>query len=168
VKVASTVLSRGNCSNVVPLSDHLHIILGEAAYVAMSNTWLTFNHLPLQLLRRKWQYHLLNYVKENFPEEKQLVSQLWDNNPKGFYVYPGEESKVPTKNYSKLIKYLIKYLSSPRMGLSRLIKYDGDNVHFCYQSHETKKREYKIVDAVTFVKLMVQHILPKNFHTVRY
>lgn len=147
---------------------HLHIILGEGAYSVISKEWLTFNHLPLQLLRKKWQYHLLSYVKETFPDEKRLVSELWDNNPNGLYVFPGEASKVPTKNYSKLIKYLTKYLSSPPMGLSRLIKYDGDNIHFCYQSHKTKKREYKIVDAVTFIQLMVQHILPKNFHTVRY
>lgn len=147
---------------------HLHIILGERVYSLASKEWLTFNRLPLQLLRKKWQYHLLGYVKQTSPEEKKLVSKLWDNNPNGLYVYPGEESKVPAKNYSKLIKYLTKYLSSPPMGLSRLIKYDGDNVHFCYQSHETKQREYKAVDAVTFIQLMVQHILPKNFHTVRY
>ncbi|WP_416431238.1 hypothetical protein [Piscirickettsia salmonis] len=38
--------------------------------------------------------------------------------PNGFYTHPGNDKKVPTKNYRALIRYLTKYLSSPPIGLS--------------------------------------------------
>ncbi|WP_416431239.1 transposase [Piscirickettsia salmonis] len=56
---------------------HLHVILGEGAFNPLTSEWLSFSKLPLQLLRKKWQYYLLTMVKGNFPERKALVDQLW-------------------------------------------------------------------------------------------
>lgn len=146
---------------------HLHIILGEGAYDKFSNMWMTFKHLPLNPLRRKWQYYLLNFVKTKLQLEG-LITKLWNDHPGGFYVHPGEQSKVPSKSYTKLIKYLTRYLSSPPMGLSRIINYDVDTVEYRYKSHKTKRTEYETVESVTFIKLMMQHILPRGFQSVRY
>ncbi|RNC75047.1 hypothetical protein DA717_15760, partial [Piscirickettsiaceae bacterium NZ-RLO2] len=56
-----------------------------------------FSKLPLQLLRKKWQYYLLTMVKANFPERKELVDMLWRGYPDGFYTHPGNDKKYPPK-----------------------------------------------------------------------
>ena len=48
------------------------------------------------------------------------MKQLWTAYPQGFYVYPGNDKKVPTKSYKGLLKYLTKYLASPPIGVTSL------------------------------------------------
>ena len=74
--------------------------------------------------------------------------------------------KVPKKE--QLAKYLIKYVGSPPIALSRIIKYDGENVRYWYKDHRTNKKVEEEVSAITFIGRMVQHILPKGFQRVRY
>ena len=107
-------------------------------------------------------------VTAEFGELNGGVNQLWTDYPNGFYAYPGNHKKVPTKNYQGLIKYLTKYLSSPPIGVSRIVGYDGERVKYYYQSHRTKVVEYETIDAQIFIGRMVQHILPKGFQRVRY
>ncbi|QGP61814.1 Putative transposase (plasmid) [Piscirickettsia salmonis] len=107
-------------------------------------------------------------VKANFPERKELVDMLWRGYPDGFYTHPGNDKKVPTKNYRALIRYLTKYLSSPPIGLSRLDDFDGQKVSYRFNSHHTGQVEGETILALDFIGRMVQHILPKNFHRVRY
>ena len=76
--------------------------------------------------------------------------------------------KCLRKTTRGLIKYLTKYLSSPPIGLSRIVDYDGESVKYYYQSHRTKVVEYETIDAQTLIGRMVQHILPKGFQRVRY
>ncbi|RNC76617.1 hypothetical protein DA717_14965, partial [Piscirickettsiaceae bacterium NZ-RLO2] len=139
---------------------HLHIILGEGAFNSITNEWLEFKSIPLQLLRKKWQYYLLSMVKINFPKRKALVDQLWNDYPNGFYTHPGNDKKVPTKNYRALIRYLTKYLSSPPIGLSRLNGFDGQEVSYHFNSHHTGQTENEKILALKFIGRMVQHILP--------
>ncbi|RNC77163.1 hypothetical protein DA717_11770, partial [Piscirickettsiaceae bacterium NZ-RLO2] len=73
-----------------------------------------------------------------------------------------------TKNYRALIRYLTKYLSSPPIGLSRLDDFDGQKVSYRFNSHHTGQVEGETILALDFIGRMMQHILPKNFHRVRY
>jgi hypothetical protein len=41
-------------------------------------------------------------------------------------------------------------------------------VRYWYNDHKTKQRHEEEVSALTFIGLMVQHILPKGFHRIRY
>ena len=59
-------------------------------------------------------------------------------------------------------------MSSPPIGVSRIVGYDVESVKYYYQSHRTKVVEYETIDAQTFIGRMVQHILPKGFQRVRY
>ena len=147
---------------------HLHVILAEGAFHPLKKEWKAFKQLPLAPLRRHWQKHLMALVTAEFGELNGGVNQLWTDYPNGFYAYPGNHKKVPTKNYQGLIKYLTKYLSSPPIGVSRIVGYDGERVKYYYQSHRTKVVEYETIDAQTFIGRMVQHILPKGFQRVRY
>ena len=80
-----------------------------------------------------------------------VVNPLWTDYPNGFYAHPGNHKKVSTKHYQGLIEYLTKYLSSPPIGVSRIVDYDGESVKYYYQSHRTKVVEYETIDAQTFI-----------------
>ena len=166
-KVASIVFLHTNGRNG-SYNPHLHVILGEGAFHPLNKEWKSFNYLSLGPLRRLWQKHLLTLVAAEFSELSDLVDQLWMDYPEGFYAHPGNNKSVPTKNYKGLIRYLTKYLSSPPIGVSRIVDYDGENVKYYYQSHRTKDRAYETISVQTFIGRMVQHILPKGFHRVRY
>lgn len=149
---------------------HLHVILAEGALLPGAKEWRRFQHLSLARLRLLWQQHLLDAMASEFPERSGVIKTLWDDYPDGFYAHPGNnhKEKVPTKSYRGLINYLTRYLSSPPIGLSRIVAYDDREVKYYYQSHRTKSRVYEIIDAHVFIGRMVQHILPKGFQRIRY
>lgn len=147
---------------------HLHVILAEGAFDPTHSEWKPFQHLSLGLLRLLWQKHLLALVECEFGERLGLLNELWTQYPEGFYAYPGNNQKVPTRHYRGLIKYLTKYLASPPIGVSRIVKYDGHAVKYHYQSHTTKTVVYETIAAQKFIGRMVQHIFPKGFQRVRY
>jgi hypothetical protein len=49
-----------------------------------------------------------------------------------------------------------------------MLSYDGQLVRYWYNDHKTKRRQEEEVSALTFIGRMVQHILPKGFHRIRY
>ena len=166
-KIAPIVFIHTNGRNG-SYNPHLHVLLAEGAFHSTKNEWKTFRHLPLKPLRLLWQKHLLDLITDEFEELNDLVKQLQENHPNGFYTYPGNNEKVPTKNYKGLIRYLTKYLSAPPIGVSKILDYDGENVKYYYQSHHTKAKAYETVSVRIFIGRMVQHILPKGFQRVRY
>ncbi|WP_150138077.1 transposase [Candidatus Enterovibrio escicola] len=66
------------------------------------------------------------------------------------------------------MRYLTNYLSSPSIGLSRIVGSDGHQIRYYYQSHKTKLKTYETVDIQVFVGRLAQHSLPKGFQRVRY
>jgi Putative transposase/Transposase zinc-binding domain len=147
---------------------HLHVIVAEGAFHPTRKEWRAFNYLSLGPIRQLWQKYLLTMVAAEFVELSCVVDQLWVDYPDGFYVFPGNNNRVPTRNYKGLIRYLTKYLSAPPIGVSKIVDYDGENVKYYYQSHRTKSRAYETINVQTFIGRMVQHILPKGFQRVRY
>jgi len=63
---------------------------------------------------------------------------------------------------------LAKYVVSPRFSSAASLSYDGQRVRYWYNDHKTKQRQEEEVAALTFIGRMVQHILPKGFHRIRY
>ncbi len=166
-KIATIVFihTNGRNGNYNP---HLHVILGEGAFNPKTTVWRTFKWLSLSQLRLIWQKHLLGLMAKEFGEDNVVVMKLWKDYPQGFYTHPGNNDRVPTKNYQGLIKYLTKYLSSPPIGVSRIVSYKEGKVKYYYKSHQTKAIAFETIDVKTFIGRMVQHILPKGFQRVRY
>lgn len=52
--------------------------------------------------------------------------------------------------------------------MRRIIKYDGKEVEYYWQDHKSSKQESARISAVEFIRMLVQHILPKGFQRVRY
>ena len=144
---------------------HVHLLMTEGGLTG-NNEWKDIPFLPYNLLRRKWQYHLLTEIKKSLPKTKenaQLINRLFKENIKGFYV--NGESKMTSSRYTT--RYIGRYLARPALAEYRITHYDGREVIFWYKSHETGKKIYKRVDVIEFIKLLVDHIPLKGFKMVR-
>ncbi len=73
---------------------------------------------------------------------------------------------MPKKN--QLANYLVKYVESPPIAMSRIIRYDGDKVTYWYKDYRSNQREVIEISVFDFIGRMVQHILPWGFKQVRY
>jgi hypothetical protein len=146
---------------------HLHVIMTDGGINKEQGKWINLGYFPYEILRKKWQYHLLGMMKEQFGNSvKDQVDLLWENYPQGFV---GHVSKGKAPERSKgLAKYLAKYVASPPISIRRLIKYNADSVSYYYKEHKTKQHKIETISIETFIGRMVQHILPKGFQRIRY
>jgi Putative transposase/Transposase zinc-binding domain len=147
---------------------HLHLLATSGGYDGQGERWEQINYLPYDLLRRKWQWHLLTMLRQTLKTE--AVNQLVDA---CFRKYPGglvtnvQKGKVPSQ-YQSLARYVAKYVVSPPIAVRRIDHYDGERVTYHYRSHRTERVEHETVDVGTFIGRMVQHTLPKGFKRIRY
>jgi Putative transposase/Transposase zinc-binding domain len=146
---------------------HLHILLTSGG-VTPQQRWVDIHYFPFEVLHKKWQYYLFRMLKDRVrrPEMRQLLDVLWRKYPNGLVAY-WDKGKVPAGG-AGLAFYLAKYVVSPPISLRRIMRYDGQRVRYWYRDHKTGKRQEEEVPALVFIGRMVQHILPKGFHRMRY
>jgi hypothetical protein len=147
---------------------HLHIIMTSGGMSKISRKWRSLGYINFELLHKKWQYFLFTMLKDKIgtPEIREIIARLYKQYPDGLVAFI-DKGKMP-HNSQGLARYLVKYVVSPPIAISRILEYDGKKVVYWYKDHKTGKKETATVDVLTFVGLMVQHILPKGFQRIRY
>jgi hypothetical protein len=147
---------------------HLHVIATSGGYDGAQERWEHLSFLPYELLRHKWQWHLLDTFRRTLATDamKRLVDQCYRTYPGGL-VANVQKGKVPSQ-YQSLASYVAKYVVSPPISVRRIDRYDGHRVTYHYRSHWTQRTTYETVDVMTFIGRMVQHTMPKGFKRIRY
>ena len=77
-------------------TSHLHVIVSSGGATA-DGRWRDVNYIPFEILHRKWQYHLLEFLKRSLPRSEELrknIDKGWSNYPEGF-VANVQKGKVP-------------------------------------------------------------------------
>jgi hypothetical protein len=146
---------------------HLHILM-TAGGIAPLEQWQNVSYIPYDMMHRKWQYHLLKMLRENVSDHaiEKDIDRAWKNYPKGFVAFL-QTGEVPPGGQG-LAQYLAKYVVSPPISVRRIERYDGKTVSYWYRDHKTGQIEHETLSALRFIGRMVQHILPKGFHRIRY
>ena len=147
---------------------HLHIIMTNGGINEGKEKWVDLNYFPYEIIRKKWQYHLLKMLekRDTVGEIQPLITQLWKEYPNGFVAHV-KKGDVP-ELCRGLARYLAKYVACPPIAVRRIMNYDGKHVRYWYKDHVTKARKVETVDVYTFIGRMVEHIFPKGFQRVRY
>jgi len=147
---------------------HLHLIATSGGYDAAAERWEHWSFLPYELLRHKWQWHLMDTFRKTLETDamKRLVDLCFRKYPGGL-VANVQKGKVPSQ-YQSLASYVAKYVVSPPIAVRRIDRYDGERVTYHYRSHRTERTEHETVDVNTFIGRMVQHTMPKGFKRIRY
>ena len=94
-----------------------------------------------------------------------LKNKLFKKYNKGFYVY-AEPKKFP--NFKSGVEYVTRYGGRPAISENRILNYDGNNVTFCYNEHTDGSYHEITVTAIEFIKILLRHLIPYNFRTIRY
>jgi hypothetical protein len=147
---------------------HLHLLATSGGYDAEAERWEHLQYLPYELLRRKWQWHLLTMLRQTLQTKaiEQLVDACFRQYPNGL-VTNVQKGHVPAQSQS-VARYVAKYVVSPPIAVRRIDRYDGRRVTYHYRSHRTDRMEHETVDVDTFIGRMVQHTMPKGFKRIRY
>src|SRR5215217_6586151 len=147
---------------------HRPVLATSGGDEAQGARWEHLQYSPYDLLRRKWQWHLLTMLRQTLATDavKQLVDACFTRSPNGL-VTNVQKGAVPSQ-YQSLARYVAKYVVSPPIAVRRIDRYDGERVTYHYRSHRTERVERETVAVDTFIGRMVQHTVPKGFKRIRY
>ena len=147
---------------------YLHLIATSGGYDAAAERWEHLSFLPYELLRHKWQWHLMDTFRKTLATDamKRLVDLCFRKYPGGL-VANVQKGKVPSQ-YQSLASYVAKYVVSPPIAVRRIDRYDGERVTYHYRSHRTERTEHETIDVNAFIGRMVQPTMPKGFKRIRY
>jgi hypothetical protein len=149
---------------------HLHILLTDGG-LRSDGKWQRLGYVPYDLLHRTWQTQVLELISTRLAGDVQaqaVVAEMRRRYPKGFVAHL-QGNVLP--RLKQLTRYLVKYVVSPPLALSRIIAYDRECARVTYWYRDHLKQGKKTVETVsreTFIGRMVQHILPKGFVRLRY
>lgn len=73
-----------------------------------------------------------------------------------------------SKSLKDDIEYVARYCGRPAISENRIINYDDENVTFCYNAHEDESYHEVTISAIEFIKLLIRHLVPFGFKTIRY
>jgi hypothetical protein len=95
---------------------------------AQGARWEHLQYLPYDLLRRKWQWHLLSTLRQTLPSDaiKQLVDVCFRKYPNGV-VTNVHKGQGPSQ-YQSVARYVAQYVVSPPLSGRRSDRYDGERV----------------------------------------
>ena len=143
---------------------HEHCIIVDGGIDEYSQI-VSVREIPMALLRRKVQYHVLTNLRKAIPRTRQnlqLIDDMFRKYPKGFVVYDSGKAK----NRKGIVRYIVRYIRHPAIANSRLVRYDGEEVTFRY---EHKKEQYTVVMKVfDFIESVIKHIPQKHQKLIRY
>ena len=92
---------------------HLHLLATSGGYDGLGECWEHLTYLPYELLRRKWQWHLLTMLRQTLQTDavNRLVDACFRQYPDGL-VTNVQKGAVPSQ-YQSLARYVAKYVVSP-------------------------------------------------------
>ena len=141
---------------------HIHVLFAEKIFNVNNQKSKNFEFFNFESLSRRFQKVLLDLMIDIIPQKE--FNRLYNNHKKGFYVY-AEKKDFPSLKDG--IEYVARYCGRPCISENRIINYDGNNVTFWYNAHEDEKYHEVTVSAVNFIKMILRHIIPREFKTIR-
>ncbi|MBI5572964.1 MAG: transposase [Elusimicrobia bacterium] len=168
---------------------HIHLLSTCGGLLIKNNQvrkkWKHSPYLPFVMLRKRWQYLLINELKKsirNYLKKNTNCGELSVFSHPGvldsffnplleidWYVHDSEE--LDYENFT--VSYIGRYTKRPPLGESRILhvgcitQAEGVWVTFSYK----ERNQYPVklsVPVDRFIELLIQHILPDNFRQIRY
>ena len=143
---------------------HIHVLIAE---IALTNSkCIKWEYFDFNALSKRFMKILLDLMSEQLgPSFNSLKNFLYKKYTKGFYVY-AEKKKF--KNLKDGVEYVTRYCGRPAISENRILNYDGQNVTFCYNDHKDNSYHEVTVAANEFMAILLRHLIPENFKTIRY
>lgn len=144
---------------------HIHVLIAEIE-LTQDNKCKKHEFFNFESFRKRFQKNILNLLEKNIGKSFKPIKKLcYEENKNGFYVY-AEKKKF--RSLKDSIEYAARYCGRPPISENRIVNYDGENVTFGYNAHEDDEYHEVTLSALEFIMLLVNHIIPTNFKTIRY
>lgn len=146
---------------------HLHFMVTEGG-LDKNGKWQEITYFDYETLRKKWMYNLLKMMETEFIDNLEVKSKINE-----IYIQRGDKGLIARAKREKIrkrdiVSYLISYVASPPIALSRITGYDGKEVCYWYREHPTDREVEVRVSAYEFIRRMIQHIMPRQLKMVRH
>ncbi len=141
---------------------HIHVLIAEKLFNKISGAFKNLTYFDYDALSKCFQKVLLDLMKDIIPCK--VIKQIYNKHKNGFYVYAEPKNFPSLKNG---VEYVSRYCGRPCISENRIISYDGDNVTFWYNAHEDESYHEVTVPVYVFIKLILRHIIPYQFKTIR-
>ena len=148
---------------------HIHVIIAEYVMDKSGNI-KKYDYFNYDALSKRFMKILLDKMSKYFGKKEfyDTKNNMYLKYPNGFYVNNRlEDDGITFNSLEELIKYVTRYCARPAMAESRIINYDGENVTFFYVDHKTKEYTEVTVSAFKFIGMLLRHLLPSNFKSIR-
>ena len=144
---------------------HIHVLIAEMKL--SDDKWFKWEYFDFNALSKRFMKILLDLMDEYLNDKsfKVLKNKLYKTYKNGFYVYA---EKKNFKNIKDGVEYVTRYCGRVAISENRILNYDGKNVTFCYNSHVDDSYHEVTVTASQFITILLRHLLPNNFKTIRY
>jgi len=147
---------------------HIHCIIPNGGFTQTGKWKHGKNNyfLPVKVLSKVFRAKLVFYLKKYFKKynliDKKLINDVykkeWNVNSKKTFTGPKD-----------VFNYLGRYTHRVGISNNRIISLENDIVTFSYKDrHDGNKTKIAKLDAVSFLKRFLIHILPKRFLKIRY
>jgi hypothetical protein len=146
---------------------HLHLLVTEGG-LDKEGRWYDVTYFDYTLLRKRWLYILLTRLKEALADEigaVEKIEEVFQKRASQGLIARAKKEKVRKRD---IVDYLVKYIASPPIALSRITSYDGETVEYWYREHPTNKQVSTQVSAFEFIRRLIQHIPAKGLKLIRY
>lgn len=147
---------------------HIHVII--AKNILNGNKFKKFNYFNYDALSLRFMTILLNKMEKYFEKEKFRTTKnlMYAKYKKGFYVNNRlEDDGYKFDSIEDLIKYVTRYCARPVIAESRILKYEDNNVTWCFVDHKTNKEHVVTECAFSFITRILRHLLPTHFKSIR-
>jgi len=137
---------------------HVHLVMPSAAFDNKRRLWRNkkggylFNH---KALARVFRAKMLAGIKQAGLKLPRQYPEKWVVDCKA------------AGSGQKALVYLGRYLYRGVLPEKNIVANRDGNVTFCYQNSETRKMETRTLSGVAFLRLILQHILPKGYRRAR-
>lgn len=145
---------------------HIHVLIAELKI--SGDKVCKCNYFDYDALSKRFQKILLDLLSKRLDKNifsNDFKKELFLNHKNGLYVY-AEPKKF--KSLKDGVEYITRYCGRPAISENRIINYDGENVTFSYNAHEDESYHDVTISALEFIKLLIRHLVPYQFKTIRY
>lgn len=142
---------------------HVHCLVPGGALSPDETTWIPARDgflVPVKALSTLFRAEFMKRARQTLPPIR-FPQSVWKK-PWVVYCKPG----VPGPD--QLLEYLGRYLHRTAITNRRIVAVEGGNVTFRYKDSRGKRWRTRTLPALAFIRLFLQHVLPRGFHKVRH
>ena len=151
--------------DLVTFNPHIHALVADGVFLP-TGTFRVLPPLPEAALREALRHKLLGFLRAEGVLDAGLAERMLQWHHSGFSVHNRVRSKAAD---AKGRQHLARYMIRCPFSLEKM-RYDKKSGTVIYRSkpHATLKRNYQLMPAIKWLRMLMNHIPDKYEHLVRY